>query len=69
MSLLLRHLARYAVRRIASHPRAREKAAQAVRIALDEGKQIVASGDPARAAGQAIRRAKDKLIPGDAPRR
>ena len=69
MSFLLRHLARYAVRRIAAHPRAKEKAAQAMRIALDEGKQIASSGDPARAAGRAVRRAKDKLLPGGARRR
>ncbi len=36
MSLLLRHIARYAVQKLAANPRAREKAAKAARVVVGE---------------------------------
>jgi hypothetical protein len=56
MAFLLRHLATYAVRKIASDPEARAKAARAAKTVGDEAKQIVRDEDPARAAGRAMRR-------------
>ena len=61
MSLFLRHIARFAAQKLASDPRAKEKAAQAARIAADEASQIVSEKDKARAAGRALRRAMNKL--------
>ncbi len=39
MSFLLRHIARYAAQKLASNPRARETAAKAARVIVDEAKQ------------------------------
>ncbi len=61
MSFLLRHIARYAAQKLASNPRAREKAAEAARVAMGEAKQIARGEDRARAAGRALRRAMNKL--------
>ena len=61
MSLLLRHIARYAAQRLAASPRAREMANKAARAALDEGKRIAGQEDRARAAGRALRRAVNRL--------
>ena len=61
MSFLVRHIARYAVRKLAANPRARESAAKVVRAVGDEAKQIAREEDKARAAGRAIRRAKNKI--------
>lgn len=61
MSLFLRHIARYAAQKLASDPRAREKAAKAARVVADEAKQIARGEDRARAAGRALRRAMNKL--------
>ncbi len=61
MSFLLRHIARYAAQKLASNPRARETAAQAARVIVDEAKQITRREDKARAAGRAVRRAMNKL--------
>ncbi len=61
MSFLLRYIARYAARRLAANPRAREIAARAARAALDEGKQIAQDENRPRAAGRAIRRALGRL--------
>ena len=61
MSLFLRHIARFAAQKLASDPRAKEKAAQAARIAADEARQIASEKDKARAAGRALRRAINKL--------
>jgi hypothetical protein len=61
MSPLLRHLARYAAQKVASDPRAREKAAGAARVVASEAKQIAGEKDRARAAGRALRRAINKL--------
>ena len=60
MSLLVRHLVRYAAQKIAS-PQAREKAASVARAAAGEAKQIAGEKDRARAAGRALRRTLDKL--------
>ncbi len=61
MSFLLRHIARYAAQKIASNPQAREAAAKAARVVVDEAKQIAHREDKARAAGRAVRRAMNKL--------
>jgi hypothetical protein len=61
MSFLLRHIARYAAQKLASDPRAKEKAAQAARLVVGEAKQIAREEDRARAAGRAVRRAMSKL--------
>ncbi len=61
MSFLLRHIARYAAQKLASDPRAREKAANAARVAVDEARHIACREDKARAAGRALRRAVNKL--------
>ncbi len=61
MAFLLRHIARYAARKLAANPQAREAAAKAARVVVDEARQIARRDDKARAAGQAVRRALDKL--------
>jgi hypothetical protein len=61
MSLFLRHIARYAVQKLASDPAVRERAAEAVRAATSEAKQIARGKDKARNAGRALRRAVKKL--------
>ena len=61
MSFLLRHIVRYAAQKLASDPRVREKAAKAARVVVGEVRQIARGEDRARAAGQAFRRAMNKL--------
>ena len=61
MAFLLRHIARYAVRKIASDPVARDQATRAARGVAKEVKQIARDEDPAKAAGRAMRRAINKL--------
>jgi len=61
MSPLLRNIARYVAQKIASDPRAKEKAAKAARAVVGEAKQIASGEDKARAAGRAFRRALNKL--------
>lgn len=61
MSFLVRQIARYAVKKLASNPRAREKAAEVARALGGEAKQIARGEDRARAAGRAVRRALNKL--------
>ncbi len=61
MSFLLRHIARYAVQKLASDPWAREKAAKTARVVVGEARQIARGEDRARAAGRALRRAMNKL--------
>ncbi len=61
MSILLRHIARYATQKLASNPRAREKTAKAVRVIVDEARQIAHGKDRARAAGRAFRRVMNKM--------
>ncbi len=61
MSFLLRHIGRYAAQKLASDPRAREKAAKAARVVVDEARQIAREEDKAGAAGRALRRALNKL--------
>ncbi len=61
MAFFLRHIARYAAQRLASNPRAREKAAKAARVVVSEARQIARGEDRARAAGRALRRAMNKL--------
>ena len=61
MTFLLRHIARYAAKKIAADPVAREQAARAARGVAKEVKQIATDEDPAKAAGRAMRRAMNKL--------
>ncbi len=61
MSFLLRHIARYAAQKLASDPRAREKASKVARVVVGEARQIARGEDKARAAGRALRRAMNKL--------
>lgn len=61
MSFLVRNIVRYAVKKIVSNPRAREKAAKVARDLGDEARQIAGGEDRARAAGRALRRAVKKL--------
>jgi len=61
MAFLLRHIARYAARKIASDPVARDKASRAARGIAKEAKQIATDQDPAKAAGRATRRLLNKL--------
>ena len=61
MALFLRHIARYAMRKFASDPAARDQAARAARGVAKEVKQIARDEDPAKAAGRAMRRAIKKL--------
>ncbi len=61
MSFLLRNIARYAAQKLASTPRARETAAKAARVVVDEARQIASKEDKARATGRAVRRAMNKL--------
>ncbi len=61
MAFLLRNILRYAAQKIASNPQARETAAKAARVVVDEARQIAGREDKARAAGRAVRRAINKL--------
>jgi len=61
MSVLLRHIARYAAQKLTSDPRAKEMAAKAARVVVDDAMQIARGEDRARAAGRALRRAMNKL--------
>lgn len=61
MSPFLRHIGRYAVQKLASDPRMREKAAKVASAAVSEAKQIAREEDRARAAGRAVRRAINRF--------
>ncbi len=61
MSFFLRIIARYAAQKLASDPRAKEKAAKVARVVGGEARQIAGREDKARAAGRALRRALNKL--------
>jgi len=61
MSLLFRHIARYATQKLAADPRGREKAAKTARVVVDEARQIARGEDRARAAGRALRRVMNKM--------
>ena len=61
MSFVLRNLARYAAKKLASNPRVRKVASKAAHIAADEAREIASSEDKAQAAGRAARRALNKL--------
>ena len=61
MSVLLRQIARYVAQKAASDPKVREKAVKVARGVVEEVKQIAKEDDRAYAAGQAFRRAFDKL--------
>jgi hypothetical protein len=56
-----RHIGRYAAQKLASDPRAREKAAKVASAVVDGAKQIAREEDVPRAAGRAVRRAINRL--------
>lgn len=57
----LRTLARFAIQKVASDPKARAKAEEAARVFADEAKQVAHEKDRAYAAGKAFRRTLNKL--------
>lgn len=61
MAVWLNRIARYAARKIASDPQARDKAVRTARTVADEAKTIARDKDRARAAGRSVRRAMNKL--------
>ena len=61
MSLLFRHIARYATQKLAADSRVRETAARAAHVVVDEAKQIAREEEKARAAGRAFRRVMNKM--------
>ena len=61
MSVLLRHIARYVAQKAAQAPAAREKVVAAARGVAKEVRKIAEQDDRAYAAGQAFRRALNKL--------
>lgn len=61
MSMLVRQFARHLIRKVASDPVAREKAARVAAGVAKEAKQIVGKKDRAYEAGKAVRRALNKL--------
>ncbi len=61
MAFLLGQIVRYAARKIASDPVAREQAARAARGLVKEAKLIAGDEDRAKAAGRAVRKAMNKL--------
>jgi hypothetical protein len=61
MSLFLRNIGRYAAQKLASDPRAKEKAVTVARAVAGEARQIASDKDKARAAGRALRRAISKV--------
>ena len=61
MSVLLRQIARYVAQKAASDPEAREKMLKAASGLVKQAGQISKRDDRAYAAGQALRRALNKL--------
>lgn len=61
MSVFLSHITRYAVRKLATDPQAKAAAARAARAVADQARQIARREDKAQAAGQALRRALNRL--------
>ena len=61
MSFVLRNLARYAAKKLASNPQVREAASKAAHVAADEVREIARNEDKAQAAGRAVRRVMNKL--------
>ena len=66
MSFLLARIVRFAAQRIAFDPKARSAVVKAARGAADGAKSIITDENPARAAGQSLRRLRKKLKPGSA---
>jgi len=56
-----RRLALYAVRKIAASPEMRAEAAEVLQQVGKEARRIIDSPNPARTAGQTVRRAGDQL--------
>ncbi|MEM8686097.1 MAG: hypothetical protein AAGF81_02135 [Pseudomonadota bacterium] len=67
MSLALKTLAQFAIKKLASSPEARQKAAEVARVVAEEAKQISAQDDRARAAGKAFSKAMRSLKGEDGP--
>ena len=56
MVLMISRFARYAARRIAANPKARDMAVKAAKGIADEAKSVAKEEDKARAAGRSVRR-------------
>jgi len=56
MSFIIRRALRFAAQKVASDPRAREKAGQYARLISEEVRTISREEDRARAAGRSVRR-------------
>ena len=67
MSLALKTLAQFAIKKLASNPEARQKAVDVARTVAQEAKQINAQDDKARAAGKAFSKALRSLKDGTEP--
>ncbi len=68
MSLIIGRFARYAARRIAASPKARDFAVKAAKGVADEAKAVAKEEDKARAAGRSVRRIVNSFRnPGSAP--
>lgn len=61
MALALKTLASFAIKKLASNPEARRKAAEVARTVAQEAKQIHGQEDRARAAGKAFSKALRSL--------
>lgn len=57
MAFAFKHLAQFAIKKLASNPEAREKAVEVARTVAREAKEIHAQEDRARATGKAFSKA------------
>lgn len=67
MSLALKTLAQFAIKKLASSPEARQKAAEVARTVAQEAKHISNQDDRARAAGKAFSKALRTFKDGSEP--
>ena len=67
MSLALKTLAQFAIKKLASNPQARQKAAEIARTVAQEAQHISKQDDRARAAGKAFSKALRTLKEGQEP--
>ena len=67
MSLYLKTLAQFAIKKLASSPETRQKAAEIARTVAQEAKHISGQDDRARAAGKAFSKALRTFKDGSEP--
>lgn len=67
MSLALKTLAQFAIKKLATSPETRQKAAEIARTVAKEAKQINTQDDKARAAGKAFNKALRAFKDGSEP--